>query len=233
MAFEKLKEEVCTANRRLVDAGLVVLTWGNVSGVDREAGVMAIKPSGAPYASLGPEQIVVLGLDSGEVVEGDLNPSSDTPTHLVLYRAFPGVGGVVHTHSSFATAWAQAGRELPCFGTTHAGHFYGSVPVTRELMPDEVEGDYEGNTGKVIVERFESLGLRPDQVPGVLVARHAPFTWGPTVRAAFDNSVVLEEIARSGVSSVLLDPEIGPIPQHLLDKHFLRKHGPRSYYGQD
>jgi L-ribulose-5-phosphate 4-epimerase len=232
MSTQKLREQVCAANRRLPDTGLVVLTWGNVSGVDRDAGLMAIKPSGVAYDELVADQIVVLRLEDGEQVEGSLRPSSDTPTHLHLYRAFPGIGGVVHTHSGYASSWAQAERELPCFGTTHADHFYGTVPLTRALEAAEIETDYELNTGKVIAERLQELELSPAQMPGILTRRHGPFTWGASVDAAVENAVILEEIARMGYASVMLRPELSPAPQALLDKHFLRKHGPGAYYGQ-
>jgi len=232
MSTRALREEVCAANRRLPATGLVILTWGNVSGVDREAGLMAIKPSGVAYHDLEPDQIVVLRLEDGEQVEGSLRPSSDTPTHLHLYRAFPEIGGVVHTHSSHASSWAQAERELPCFGTTHADHFYGTVPLTRALEPAEIETEYELNTGVVIVERLHELKLSPSQMPGILVSRHGPFAWGKSVDAALSNAVILEEIARMGFASVLLRPGLEPAPRILVDKHFLRKHGPGAYYGQ-
>jgi L-ribulose-5-phosphate 4-epimerase len=193
---------------------------------------MAIKPSGVAYDELVPDDIVVLRLDDGEQVEGSLRPSSDTPTHLHLYRAFGEIGGIVHTHSSFASSWAQAERELPCFGTTHADHFYGTVPLTRQLEPAEIESEYELNTGKVIVERLEELQLGPIQMPGILTRRHGPFAWGKSVGAAVTNAVILEEIARMGFTSVSLRADLGPAPQVLVDKHFLRKHGPGAYYGQ-
>lgn len=232
MSFEALKESVWQANIELGKSGLVVLTWGNVSGVDREAGVMAIKPSGVDYAGLKPENIVVLSIDEGKVLEGSLRPSSDTPSHLLLYQEFESIGGVVHTHSAYATSWAQAGRELPCFGTTHADYFYGSVPLTRQLTPEEIKDAYERNTGKIIVERFSEGGLHPDEVPGVLVTGHGVFTWGGSPAAALESSIVLEEVAKMGAYTVLLSPQIGSIPQVLLDKHYLRKHGPGAYYGQ-
>lgn len=232
MSTQALREEVCAANRRLPDTGLVILTWGNASGVDRNAGVMAIKPSGVAYEVLSPEQIVVLRLEDGKQLEGSLRPSSDTPTHLHLYRAFPDVGGIVHTHSSFASSWAQAERELPCFGTTHADHFCGTVPVTRQLGDAEIETDYELNTGKAIVERLHELKLSPTQMSGILTRRHGPFTWGGGVDAAVKNAVILEEIARMAFTSVLLRPDLQSASQSLVDKHFLRKHGPGAYYGQ-
>ena len=232
MSTKALREEVCAANLELPDTGLVVLTWGNVSGVDRSVGVMAIKPSGVAYEALTPEEIVVLRLEDGERLEGSLRPSSDTPTHLHLYRAFSEVGGIVHTHSSFASSWAQAERELPCFGTTHADHFYGTVPLTRQLDDAEIQADFELNTGKVIVERLRELELSPDQMPGILTRRHGPFTWGKDVRSAVEHAVILEEIARMAFASVMLRADLPPAPRTLVDKHFLRKHGPGAYYGQ-
>lgn len=232
MSTGALREAVCAANRRLPDTGLVILTWGNVSGVDREAGLMAIKPSGVAYDALTADDIVVLRLDDGEQVEGSLRPSSDTPTHLHLYRSLPEIGGVVHTHSRFASSWAQAERELPCFGTTHADHFYGTVPLTRQLGSAEIESDYELNTGKVIVERLHELKLTASQMPGILTRRHGPFTWGESVDKAVTNAVILEEVARMAFASVQLRPDLAPAPEVLVDKHFLRKHGPGAYYGQ-
>ena len=232
MGFEQLKEEVWRANRDLVEAGLVVHTWGNVSGADRGEGVMAIKPSGVDYDELQPDDMVVLSLDTGAVAEGRLRPSSDTPSHLVLYEKFESVGGVVHTHSTCATSWAQACREIPCLGTTHADHFFGPVPLTRQLSPEEIERDYERNTGEVIVERFSEGDLDPKEFPGVLVPCHGPFAWGEDARAALKNAIILEQVARIALQTVQLNPEIGEIPQALLNKHYLRKHGPDAYYGQ-
>jgi len=232
MTFTALKESVCQANRDLVPAGLVVLTWGNASGVDRAGGVMAIKPSGVPYDKLTAADIVVLALDTGKVVEGTGRPSSDTPTHLHLYRSFPQIGGVVHTHSLYGTSFAQAQRDLPCLGTTHADNFYGTIPITRPMRPEEIAQDYELNTGRVIVECFTSRSINPDQVPGVLVASHAPFTWGTTPAKALENAIVLEMVAHMQVHAYALNPQVAAIPQTLLDKHFLRKHGPGAYYGQ-
>jgi L-ribulose-5-phosphate 4-epimerase len=226
---EELKQQVCRANLDLVAHGLVVFTWGNVSGIDREAGIVGIKPSGVSYEELVPEQIVLLDLE-GNIVEGDLRPSSDTPTHLELYRCFEGVGGICHTHSVCATMWAQARREIPCFGTTHADHFYGPVPVTDSMTPAEIQQDYEANTGRVIVRRFARLD--PMQVPAVLVAHHGPFTWGPDAQASVKNAVVLEEVAKMASGTVQLAPGQKPISQVLLDKHYLRKHGENAYYGQ-
>lgn len=227
--LEALKEEVCAANRRLGASGLVSLTWGNVSGFDPEAKLFAIKPSGVAYDDLTPDKMVLVDLN-GVVVEGALRPSSDTPTHAAFYRAFPGVRGAVHTHSPEVTAWAQAVREIPCFGTTHADVFHGPVPVTRFLTPDEVEAAYEENTGKVIVERF--AGLDPLAVPGVLVAGHGPFTWGQTPDAAVETAIALEAIARMARLTLALDPAPRSLPGYVLEKHHQRKHGPNAYYGQ-
>lgn len=225
-----LREEVWRANQRLVAEGLVIETWGNVSGIDRERGLVVIKPSGVPYEGMRAERMVVVSLETGETVEGELRPSSDTPTHLALYRAFDGIGGVVHTHSLFATAWAQAGREIPALGTTHADHFSGAIPLTRELTKAEIAQDYEANTGKVIVARF--AGLDPAQVPAVLVVNHGPFTWGKSPDEAVSNAVYLEHVARLASETVRVNPSAPPLPKALLDKHFRRKHGPRRYYGQ-
>ena len=229
--LEELKADVCEANRRLPGTGLVQLTWGNVSGIDRDRGIFGIKPSGVDYGELQPEHIVLVDLD-GKVVEGDLNPSSDTKTHLELYRAWKNVGGVTHTHSPAATALSQAGRDLPCYGTTHADHFYGTVPVCRALSPEEVDDDYEKNTGLAIVEHFAKEEIDPDHVPGVLQLHHAPFTWGKSAAKSLDNSVALEMCARMAIDGWAQNPDLAPIPQHILDKHFLRKHGPGAYYGQ-
>jgi L-ribulose-5-phosphate 4-epimerase len=228
--LEELKDRVCQANLRLAAEGLVMQTWGNVSGVDRKGGFVVIKPSGVSYDEMTPECMVVVSLETGEVVEGDLNPSSDTPTHRELYRAFEGVGGIVHAHSLYATAWAQAQREIPCFGTTHADFCHGPVPCTRPLKPDEIAGDYETNTGKVIVERFASLD--PKSIPAVLVAEHGPFAWGAGPDRAVTAAVTLEQVARIASETLRIDPSAGPISPELLNKHFLRKHGPDAYYGQ-
>ena len=228
--LEELKEQVCRANLDLVRAGLVIQTWGNVSGIDRASGCVVIKPSGVSYEGMQPKHMVVVSLQSGDVVEGDLKPSSDTPTHLVLYRSFSGVGGIVHTHSLYATAWAQARRELPAFGTTHADYCYGAVPCTRLMTAVEIRQDYEANTGHVIVERFAQLDAL--NYPAVLVASHGPFAWGRTVAAAVDNAIVLEHLARLASETLRLDPATTPMQEVLLDKHFLRKHGPQAYYGQ-
>lgn len=228
--LDSLKREVCAANLRLVSEGLVVQTWGNVSGIDRLKGLIVIKPSGVAYDVMKPDHMVVVSLQTGKVVEGKLNPSSDTPTHLELYRAFPAIGGIVHTHSLYATAWAQAQREIPAFGTTHADYFHGPVPCTRPLKAAEIKGDYEVNTGKVIVERFKKLDSLA--FPGVLVASHAPFTWGKTADKAVDSGVVLEFLARMASETLNIAPKTRAVPQVLLDKHYLRKHGPGAYYGQ-
>jgi L-ribulose-5-phosphate 4-epimerase len=226
--LEKLKEEVWKANLDLVKHGLVIFTWGNVSGIDRQHGMVVIKPSGVSYDTMKPYDMVVLDL-YGKVVEGNLKPSSDAPTHLVLYRQFLNIGGVVHTHSPWATAWAQAGKGIPALGTTHADYFYGEIPCTRKMTQEEIKGDYELETGHVIIERFK--GLNPDQVPGVLVNNHAPFTWGKDAGDAVHNAVVVEEVAKMAFHTLQLNP-LATMDQALLDKHFLRKHGANAYYGQ-
>jgi L-ribulose-5-phosphate 4-epimerase len=227
--LEKLKAEVLAANLELEKRKLVVYTWGNVSGFDATSKRVVIKPSGVPYEALTEEHMVVLDLE-GNILEGDFKPSSDTPTHLYLYRHFPGIGGIVHTHSTWATVWAQSRRNIPCLGTTHADHFYGEIPCTRRLTKEEILHDYELNTGKVIVERF--TGSAYLQCPGVLVASHAPFTWGKSSWEAVCNSVILEEVAKMAFLTKRLSPHITQVSQHLLDKHFLRKHGANAYYGQ-
>ncbi len=227
-----LRETVWRANLALVRAGLVTLSFGNASGVDREAGVLVIKPSGVPYDTLRPEMLVVVSLDSGEVVEGELRPSSDTPTHLRLYRAFADIGGVVHTHSTSATSWAQARRSIPALGTTHADHFHGAVPVTREMTESEVSLDYEAETGAVIVETLERLGLSAAEMPAALVASHGPFTWGKDAQEAADNATALEAVATMAIQTLGIDPEAKPMARHLAERHFTRKHGPNAYYGQ-
>jgi L-ribulose-5-phosphate 4-epimerase len=228
--LEELKKQVCDANLKLVSAGLVIQTWGNASAVDRERGVIVIKPSGVPYDGMKPAHMVVVSLSTGQVVSGRLKPSSDTATHLELYRAFPSVGGIVHTHSLYATAWAQACRKLPAFGTTQADYWYGEVPCTRAMTPAEIKNDYEKNTGAVIIETFRKLD--PLQHPAVLVASHGPFTWGRDVAAAVDNAEILEFAARLASETLRVNPRTKPMPSALLDKHFLRKHGPQAYYGQ-
>jgi L-ribulose-5-phosphate 4-epimerase len=230
--FEKLKAEVCRANLDLVRKGLVIETWGNASAVDRVRGLMVIKPSGVPYVGMKPKHMVVVSVATGKVVDGKLKPSSDTDTHLVLYRAFPKIGGVVHTHSLFATAWAQARRGLPSFGTTQADYWYGDVPCTRLLTPAEIKADYEVNTGKVIVETFKQRKLDPSHHPAVLVASHGSFTWGKDVADAVRNAGVLEFIAHLASETLRINPELKPMQSVLLDKHFLRKHGTNAYYGQ-
>ncbi len=230
--LEKLKAEVCQANLDLVAEGLVIQTWGNASAVDRASGVMVIKPSGVPYSEMKPQHMVCVSLATGKVVEGKLKPSSDTTTHLVLYRAFPKIGGVVHTHSLFATAWAQACRPLLAYGTTQADYWYGDVPCTRKLTAPEIKTDYEANTGEVIVEMFKKLKFDPAHHPAVLVASHGPFTWGEDVHNAVHNASVLEFIARLNSETLRINPKIKPMQSVLLDKHFLRKHGANAYYGQ-
>lgn len=229
--LESLKQAVCEANKELPARGLVTYTWGNVSGIDRASGLVVIKPSGVPYDELKPEDMVVLDLN-GNKVEGDLNPSSDTPTHIVLYKAFPNIGGIVHTHSRWATIWAQAGMGIPALGTTHADYFYGEIPCTRKMKQKEIETAYEKNTGDVIVETFE--GINPDDIPAVLVHSHGPFAWGKDPAEAVHNSVVLEEVAMMAYHTFTLinAASVKPMDKVLLDKHFLRKHGANAYYGQ-
>lgn len=229
--LEGLKEQVYRANLELPRRGLVTYTWGNVSGIDRERGLVVIKPSGVEYDRLRPEDLAVLDL-SGEQVEGDCRPSSDVKTHLELYRAFPSLGGVVHTHSTFAVAWAQAGEDIPCFGTTHADYFHGAVPCTRALTPDEVEEDYEGNTGRVIVETFAARALDPASLPGVICVSHGPFSWGRDAAEAVYHAVVLEEVAKMALLTRTIRPDAAPAPDYVQEKHYQRKHGPHAYYGQ-
>ena len=226
--LEKLKEEVFKANISLVEHGLVIFTFGNVSAFDRNSGLMVIKPSGVSYSEMTPDDMVVTDL-SCKVVEGSLRPSTDAPTHAALYKSFPAVGGVVHTHSSYATSWAQAGKAIPCFGTTHADSFYGSIPVTRNLTNAEIESDYEYNTGLAIAECF--INKDPLQMPAALVVSHGPFAWGEDAAKAVHNAVILEEVARMASITVSIAP-VSSIDQALLDKHFLRKHGTGAYYGQ-
>lgn len=227
--LKELKEKVFRANLDLVKQGLVIFTWGNVSGIDREKGVVVIKPSGVSYDEMKADDMVVVSLQNGKVLEGDLNPSSDTPTHLVLYRAFPNIRGVVHTHSTYATAWAQAGMDIPSIGTTHADYFYNDIPCTGDMTEDEVKGEYETETGNVIVRRFE--GINPDHTPGVLVKNHGPFSWGNSPANAVYNAKVMEECAKMAYISLTLNPETTMNPL-LIEKHFMRKHGPNAYYGQ-
>lgn len=229
--LKKLKHAVYEANMELPHRGLVTYTWGNVSGIDRERGLVVIKPSGVSYDELTPDDLVVLDLD-GKVVDGKLNPSSDTKTHLELYKTFPEIGGIVHTHSPYAVGWAQAGRDIPAYGTTHADYFYGPVPCCRSLTEQEVEEDYERNTGLVIVETFRQRELDPVHVPGAICRNHGPFTWGKDAAQAVYHAVVLEEVAKMAVYTTQIAPDAQPAPQYVLDKHFLRKHGPNAYYGQ-
>lgn len=228
--YAELKKRVWEANMELNRRGLVLYTWGNVSEADRERGVAAIKPSGVPYETMTPDDIVVMSLETGERVEGNLRPSSDWPTHLELYRAFGDVNGVTHTHSPFATAWAQAGRGIPCLGTTHADYFAGEVPCTRYVSKEEAEGDYEAETGVLIAATFE--GMNPVHTPGVLVAGHGPFTWGKDGAQSVYHAAVLEEVAKMALYTYQIRPESGDLPMHILHKHFSRKHGPNAYYGQ-
>lgn len=228
--FEALKQQVCAANLQLVASGLVIQTWGNASAVEPERRYMVIKPSGVPYALLKPEHMVVVSLKTGQCDAKGLRPSSDTATHLELYRAFPNIGGVVHTHSLYATAWAQACRDLPAYGTTQADYWHGAVPCTRAMTPAEIQKDYEKNTAAVIIETLQ--GLNPLDHPAVLVASHGPFTWGRTLEAAVQNAEILEFVARLASETLRLNPATPPMPSVLLDKHFLRKHGPQAYYGQ-
>lgn len=229
MMYEQLKKSVCLANVELERNKLVICNWGNVSGIDRTTGVVAIKPSGVPYKDLTPDKMVLVDLN-GKIIEGPLKPSSDTPTHLELYRNFKEIGGVCHTHSCCATMWAQACRELPCFGTTHADYFYGAVPVTEQLTDDEIKDEYELNTGKVIVRRFAEID--PPSMPAVLVAGHGPFTWSKTPMASVESAIVLEKVAKMAAGTLALNPNQTAIKQTLLDKHYLRKHGGDAYYGQ-
>ena len=229
--LEELKKKVYEANILLPKYGLVTFTWGNVSAIDRESGLFVIKPSGVEYDTMTPDDMVVMDLE-GNKVEGKLNPSSDTPTHLEIYKAFKEVGGVVHTHSSYATSWAQAGRSIPCYGTTHADYFYGEIPCVRCLNKDEIESAYEENTGHLIVNEFERMGKDPVAVPAVLCKNHGVFTWGKDAHEAVHNAVVTEEVAKMAFRCELINPEVKPAPQELQDKHYYRKHGANAYYGQ-
>ncbi len=230
--LEALKEQVCKANLELPKHGLVTFTWGNVSGVDREQGLMVIKPSGVSYKNMTAEDMVVVRLSDGAVVEGKWKPSSDTDTHLALYNAFPALGGIVHTHSRWATSFAQAGKGVPAFGTTQGDYFYGEIPCTRKMTPEEIGGKYELETGNVIIETFNSRKIDPAQVPAVLVYSHGPFAWGKDAMDAVHNAVVLEEVSFMAFHAMALTPGLPPMQQELLDKHYLRKHGPGAYYGQ-
>lgn len=229
--LEQLKQEVYEANMLLPKYHLVTFTWGNVSGIDREKGLFVIKPSGVDYDKLTPDSMVVVNLE-GEVVEGDYRPSSDTPTHVVLYNRFQEIGGVVHTHSPWATSWAQAGRGIPCYGTTHADYLYGQVPCVRTLTKEEIETAYEKNTGVLIADEFERLAVDYIATPAVLCKNHGPFTWGKDAKEAVHNAVVLEEVAKMAARCEQIDPKVNPVPQELQDKHYYRKHGKNAYYGQ-
>ena len=229
--LKELKREVYEANMELPRRGLVTYTWGNVSGIDRAKGLFVIKPSGVEYDELKPEDMVVMDLD-GNRVEGKLNPSSDTKTHLVLYNAFPQIGGIVHTHSPHAVGWAQAGEDIPCFGTTHADYFYGPVPCARHLTKEELDEGYELNTGNVIVETFQKRGIDPVAVPAVICHSHGPFAWGKDAAQAVYHAVVLEEVAKMAMFTRQVRRDTPPAPQHIQDKHYMRKHGPNAYYGQ-
>ncbi len=230
--LEKLKQTVLEANLLLPQYGLVTFTWGNASGVDRKRGLMVIKPSGVEYDGMTADDMVVVSLETGERVEGRWKPSSDTKTHIELYRAFPGIGGIVHTHSPHAVAWAQAGEDIPCFGTTHADYFYGPIPCARHLTQAELEEDYERNTGAAIVETFRERCMEPFAVPGVICASHGPFTWGKDPAQAVYHAVVLEEVAKMALLTRQVRPSAVPAPQRVQDKHYFRKHGPGAYYGQ-
>ena len=230
--LETLKQQVYEANMELPRRGLVTYTWGNVSSIDRASGLVVIKPSGVEYEELTLDKMVVVDLQTGTIVEGSLNPSSDTKTHLELYKAFPALGGIVHTHSPFAVAWAQAGQDIPCYGTTHADYFYGPIPCARHITAAELEEDYETNTGKVIVETFQNRNIDPVAVPAVICHSHGPFTWGRDAAQAVYHAVVLEEVAKMALFTRQIDPAAAPAPQSMQDKHYLRKHGPNAYYGQ-
>ncbi len=229
--LEELKKQVYEANMELPRRSLVTYTWGNVSGIDRETGYFVIKPSGVDYDVLTPEDMVVMDLD-GNPIEGRYRPSSDTATHAMLYREFKVIGGIVHTHSPEAVAWAQAGRDIPLYGTTHADYFFGAIPCARNLTPEEIEGEYEKNTGKVIIETFEERGINPAYTPAVLCKNHGPFAWGKDAAEAVHNAVVLEEVARMARYTELLNPQVKPAPDCIREKHFYRKHGKNAYYGQ-
>ncbi len=232
MSYEDLRSRVCAANKEIHRVQLAILTWGNASEVDRDLGVFVIKPSGVDYDTMTPNDMPVISLETGEKIEGKMTPSSDTATHWHLYRAFPMLGGIVHTHSPFATAWAQAHQEIPCLGTTHADTFYGAVPCTRPLTQTEIEGEYELNTGKVIEEHFVQHSLSAEELPGVLVSSHAPFSWGADAMKAVVNGRILEAVAQMAATTLSINPTVGAVDQFLLDKHYLRKHGENAYYGQ-
>lgn len=229
--LEELKKQVYEANMELPKRGLITYTWGNASGIDREKGLFVIKPSGVEYDTLSPDDMVVVDMD-GNVVEGHYRPSSDTPTHLELYKAWPEIGGIVHTHSTNAASWAQAGRDIPLYGTTHADYFFGPIPCARSLTPEEIEEAYEKNTGKVIIETFEKRGMNPVYTPAVLCVNHGPFTWGKDAAEAVYHAVVLEEVAKMALRTELINPKVQPAPDSIRDKHFYRKHGKNAYYGQ-
>ena len=230
--LRKLKQQVYEANMLLPKYGLVTFTWGNVSGIDRKKGLFVIKPSGVDYELLTPDDMVVMDLN-GNQIEGRYKPSSDTPTHIEIYKAFPEVGGVVHTHSSYATSWAQAGRSIPCYGTTHADYFYGEIPCLRCLNKDEIESAYEENTGHLIVNEFKRMQKDPVAVPGVLCKNHGPFSWGKDAMEAVHNAVVIEEVAKMAYRAELINKDIESAPKELMDKHYFRKHGENAYYGQN
>ena len=232
MNYDALRDQVWKANMDLVKSGLVILTWGNARRIDEKREVMAIKPSGVDYASMKAEDIVIVSLETGKTVGGDLNPSSDTPTHLELYQAFDTIRGIVHTHSMYATAWAQAAKPIPCYGTTHADHFFGPVPVTRQLTADEIETGYEKHSGTVIVEYFRNKNIDPAHVPAALLPHHGPFAWGKTPEAAVKNAVALEAVAQMALFTEEVDADAVETPAVQLNKHFMRKHGPGAYYGQ-
>ena len=231
MPLRKLRKDVFRANSMLVENGLVVLTWGNASGIDRKNGLVVIKPSGVAYQDMRPEDLAVVDMD-GKVVEGDLRPSSDTPTHIEIYKAWPGIGGVVHTHSTYATAFAQAGCSIPCYGTTHADFCPGDVPLIRALKRDEVEDDYEANTGKAIIGHYAEAVLKPLEYPGAILAYHGPFTWGGNAVEAADNALILENVAKMALLARTVNPSLMPAPEYIVQKHYMRKHGPDAYYGQ-
>lgn len=230
--LKRLKQQVYEANMLLPKYGLVTFTWGNVSGIDRKKGLFVIKPSGVEYDKLTPDDMVVMDLN-GNQIEGKYKPSSDTPTHLEIYKAFPEVGGVVHTHSSYATSWAQAGRSIPCYGTTHADYFYGEIPCVRCLSKEEIESAYEENTGHLIVNEFARMQKDPEAVPGVLCKNHGPFSWGKDAMEAVHNAVVIEEVAKMAYRAEVINKDIMSAPQELMDKHYFRKHGANAYYGQN